>query len=183
MRSLRIVLLVLAAFLLGLGAAALGLALVGSGNGRPGESSGVASTQSVSGPPVRLEGSDVTSGDAIGLGKLAGRPVVVTVWASWCGACPKQAGPLRELVAKRPKAALLAVDTQEDADAARALLAEHDLSVPTIADMDGRLAAKLGVRELPTTLFLASDHRVTETWEGVASFGRLRAGLAAAARG
>ena len=38
MRSLRIVLLVLAAFLAGLAAAALGLALVGSGNGRPGKS-------------------------------------------------------------------------------------------------------------------------------------------------
>ncbi len=53
----------------------------------------------------------------------------------------------------------------------------------TIADTDGRLAAKLGVRELPTTFFLTRDQRVAGTWEGVAPLGRLRAGLATTQRG
>ena len=183
MPSPRFVLFVLAAVLVGLAAAALAVVLVGSDGGHAGGPGGSPSAEPVSGPPVRLEGNDVTSGEAVGLDELAGRPVAVTVWASWCPACPKQAGPLRELVAKRPNAAVLTVVTQEDADAARAFLADHDLGVPTIADTDGRLAAKLGVHELPTTLFLTSSHRVASIWEGVAPVARLRAGLAAATRG
>ena len=176
--SLRIALFVLAALLAGLGAAALAVVLVGAGSGRGGGSNRAGSTEPVSGPPVRLEGSDVTTGEPVGLDELAGRSVLVTVWASWCAACPRQAEPLRDFVAKRADAAVLTVDTQEDAEAARAFLAEHDLDVATIADTDGRLAAMLGVRELPTTFFLTRDRRVAGTWEGVAPLGRLRAGVA-----
>jgi thiol-disulfide isomerase/thioredoxin len=174
---------VVAAVLAGLGAAALALVLVGPGGGEADGRTDATATVPVSGPPVRLEGSDAVTGEPVGLDELLDRPVVVTVWASWCAACRGQAEPLRELLAKRPNTALLAVDTQEAADAARAFLADHGLSIPTIADTDGRLAAKLGVRELPTTLFLTSDHRVAGMWEGVAPFARLRAGLASTQRG
>jgi thioredoxin-like negative regulator of GroEL len=108
--------------------------------------------------------------------------VVVTVWASWCAACPKQAEPLRRFVAASNRVAVLAVDTQEDAEAARAFLTANDLSLPTIADEDGHIAAKLGVRELPTTLFLTSDHRVATMWDGPAGIRRLKSAALAAAR-
>jgi len=78
--------------------------------------------------------------------------------------------------------AVLAVDTQEDPEAARAFLTANDLSLPTIADEDGQIAAKLGVRELPTTLFLTSDHRVAIMWDGPAGIGRLKSAALAAAR-
>jgi len=45
------------------------------------------------------------------------------------------------------------------------------------------LARKLGVRELPTTIFLTSEHRVASMWEGPAGLGRLKEGLAAARAG
>jgi len=106
----------------------------------------------------------------------------VTVWASWCSACPKQAEPLRRFVAASNRVAVLAVDTQEDPEAARAFLTANDLSLPTIADEDGQIAAKLGVRELPTTLFLTSDHRVAIMWDGPAGIGRLKSAALAAAR-
>ena len=87
---------------------------------------------------MRFSGADVTTGAVVGLGKLEGKPVVVTVWASWCAACPKQAEPLRRFVAANDRVAVLAVDTQEDAEAARAFLTANDLSLPTIADEDGQ---------------------------------------------
>jgi cytochrome c biogenesis protein CcmG, thiol:disulfide interchange protein DsbE len=179
----RRVLLVLVALLAGVGAAALALVLVGGNSGRTSRPAGSPPTEPVSGPPVRLSGPDVTTGETIGLHALAEKPVVLMVWASWCRPCPRQGEPLRAFVGKHSDAAFLAVDTQEDADAARAFLAAEDLDVPTIADEDGRLAARLGVRELPTTLFLTSEHRVAALWEGPASVARLRAGLAAAKSG
>jgi thiol-disulfide isomerase/thioredoxin len=181
---MRIALVALTALAVGVGAAAAAVLLVVTGDGRTAGSAGSSSTGiSISGPPVRLSGTDVVSGKRIGLGKLAGEPVVVTVWASWCSPCLQQAEPLRGFVAKHEKTAFLAVDTQEDDEAARAFLDAQDLDVPTIADPDGRLAATLGVRELPTTLFLTGDHRIASRWEGRAGAARLRAGLAAAEAG
>ena len=182
MPSLRLVLVALGALAVGLGAAAAAVELVGGDDGRP-RTSETMSAEPVSGPPVRLAGTDVASGEPIGLAALAGKPVVVTVWASWCAACSKQANAVRRFVAKHAETAFLAVDTQEDEAAASAFLDEHELAVPTIADLDGRLAAKLGVRELPTTLFLTGDHRVASMWEGPATFGQLRTGLEAAKAG
>jgi cytochrome c biogenesis protein CcmG, thiol:disulfide interchange protein DsbE len=183
MPSLRLLVVVLAALLAGLAAAAGALVLVGGDSGRTIGTSGTVSTEAVSGPPIRFAGTDVASGEPVGLGELAGRPVVVTVWASWCAACPGQADALRRFAAKHAETAFFAVATQEDDAAARAFLDEHELAVPTLADLDGRLAAKLGVRELPTTLFLTGDHRVASMWEGPATLGQLRSGLEAAKAG
>jgi thiol-disulfide isomerase/thioredoxin len=168
------------ALVAGVAAAAAAVLLVGDDGRRAAESTATETSESVSGPEVRFSGTDVTTGGVVGLGKLEGRPVVVTVWASWCPACPKQVESLRRFTAANDSVAVLAVDTQEDAEAAKAFLTANELSLPTIADEDGHIAAKLDVRELPTTLFLTGQHRVATMWEGPAGLGRLKAGLAAA---
>jgi thiol-disulfide isomerase/thioredoxin len=183
MPSRRALAVALVAILAGLGAAALAVALVGGDDGRAARKIGSSSTEPVSGPPVRVAGADVSTGETIGLDDYSDKPVVLTVWASWCPACPRQAEPLGQFAGKHDEAGFLIVDTQEDADAADGFLAEHGLEIPTISDEDGGIAAKLGVRELPTTLFLTSDHRVAATWEGPAPIARLRAGLASAKAG
>jgi thiol-disulfide isomerase/thioredoxin len=179
--SARVIVIVFAALLAGAAAAAGAVMLVGD-DSRSTETTGTDASEPLSGPEVRFSGVNVTTGAVVGLGRLEGKPVVVTVWASWCSACPKQAEPLRRFVAANDRVAVLAVDTQEDPEAARAFLTANDLSLPTIADEDGQLAAKLGVRELPTTLFLTSDHRVASMWEGPAGIGHLKSAALAAAR-
>jgi thiol-disulfide isomerase/thioredoxin len=181
--SIRIVLVAVLALLAGVAAAAAAVLVVGDDGGRAAESTVAGTSEPLSGPEVRFSGTDVTTGGVVGLGKLEGRPVVVTVWASWCPACPRQVESLRRFSASHDETAFLAVDTQEDADAAKAFLTANDLDLPTIADQDGHIAAKLGVRELPTTVFLTSEHRVATMWEGPAGPGRLKAGLAAARGG
>ena len=183
MRSTRIVLLTALALLVGVAAAAAAVALVGDDGQHVADTTATGTSEPLSGPEVGFSGTDVTTGAVVGLGKLEGRPVVVTVWASWCPACLKQVEALRAFAASHEEAAFLAVDTQEDAEAAQDFLATNELSIPTIADEDGHIAAKLGVRELPTTLFLSSEHRVAMMWEGPAGVGRLKAGLAAARAG
>jgi len=118
---------------------------------------------------------------------VAGREL--HTWTKYRGLDPEISGfeqattpPLQRFIAAKNRVAVLAVDTQEDAEAARAFLTANDLTLPTIADQDGHVAAKLGVRELPTTLFLTSDHRVASMWEGPAGIGRLKSAAHAAAR-
>ena len=180
MPSLRVILVALAALLAGVGAAAAAVMLVGDDGGHASASSSTGENEPLSGAEVRFNGTDVSTGARVALGKLEGRPVVVTVWGSWCPACPKQAEALRRFAAAHDETAFLAVDTQEDAEAAKTFLEKNGLTLPTIADEDGQIAAKLGVRELPTTIFLTPEHRVASMWEGPAGLGRLKAGLAAA---
>lgn len=182
MPSTRRIVIALAAPLVGVAAAAIAVMLVGNEDGHAAETTAIEASEPLSGPEVRFSGTDVTTGAVVRLDKLEGKPVIVTVWASWCAACPKQAEPLRRFVAANNRVAVLAVDTQEDAEAARDFLTANDLSLPAIADEDGHIAAKLGVRELPTTIFLSNKHRVAVLWEGFAGMGRLEEGLAAAVR-
>jgi len=178
-----VILAALVALLSGVAAAAAAVMLLGDDGDRALGSSDTGLSMPLSGPEVRFSGTDVSTGAVIGLGKLEGKPVVVTVWASWCPACPKQAEPLRRFAAGHRETAVLAVDTQEDADAAKAFLEASGLSLPTIADEDGHIAAKLGVRELPTTIFLTPEHRLASMWEGLAGLGLLNEGLTAARAG
>jgi peroxiredoxin len=180
--SVRFSALVFGALALGLGAGAAALFLVG-GDSATATSTRRQQPQPVSGPQLRLSGTDVRTGEETGLGAFDGKPVVLVVWASWCRACTAQAEPLQAFVGKHEDTAFLAVDTQEGAEAAQAFLAHTGLDIPTLADPDGRLAAKVGVRELPTTFFLTPAHRVASMWEGPAQPGRLRAGLALAEAG
>jgi thiol-disulfide isomerase/thioredoxin len=181
--SARLVVVALVALLAGLGAAAAAIALVGGDEGRAPTTTKAFPEEPVSGPPLELSGTDVRSGKKLALSKFAGKPVVVTIWASWCSACARQAGSLRRFVSTHAQTSVLAVDTQEDAEAAQAFLQDKALDLPTIADVDGLLAARLGVRELPTTLFLTPDHRVASMWEGLAALDQLGAGLRAARAG
>lgn len=172
-----------AALALGVGAGAAAVVLVGEDEAGEPATASTAPAEPVSGSPVRLAGTDVRSGEPVRLRSLTGEPVVLVVWASWCRACPGQAEPLRKLAASRERPEVLTVATQDDEAAARRFVEGSGVDVPTIADPDGRVAARLGVRELPTTFFLTGEHRVASVWEGQAGRGRLRAGLEAAKEG
>jgi len=84
--SARVIVIVLAALLAGVAAAAAAVMLVGGDNSRSAETEATDASQPLSGAEVRFSGADVTTGAVVGLGKLQGKPVVVTVWASWCAA-------------------------------------------------------------------------------------------------
>lgn len=173
----RLVLVASAVLALGVAAGAAAVALVGEDESGAPTAGSSAPAEPVSGSPIRLVGTDVRSGKPVRLRSLTGEPVVLVVWASWCRRCPAQAEPLRKLATSREPPEVVTVATQDDAAAARSFVEGSGLDVPTIADPDGRIAARLGVRELPTTFFLTDEHRVASIREGHAGPSRLRAGL------
>lgn len=86
---------------------------------------------------------------------LAGYPIVVNVWASWCGPCRFEFPTLQQLSAKYGKrVAFLGVDSQDSADAARTFLAEAPVPYPSYSDPDEEITEALGAtRGLPDTAF------------------------------
>jgi cytochrome c biogenesis protein CcmG/thiol:disulfide interchange protein DsbE len=102
------------------------------------------------------------------LAGLAGRPVVVNAWASWCGPCKLEI-PFFQRAAVRygKRVGFLGLNVDDTTDKARGFLREHFLAYPSYVDPDERLARAVGVRAgLPTTAFYARDGRVAFVHQG-----------------
>jgi cytochrome c biogenesis protein CcmG/thiol:disulfide interchange protein DsbE len=85
---------------------------------------------------------------------LAGYPVVVNVWASWCGPCRYEFHALQRAAAGYGKrVAFLGVDSQDSEDAAQTFLREEPVPYPSYSDPDEEIADELGGRGLPVTAF------------------------------
>jgi len=107
-----------------------------------------------------LDGGAVTLPDA-----YAGRPVLVNVWASWCGPCVKEMPELdrfaRSQAANGTQVVGIALDEPE---AVRAFLRRVPVAYPVLVDAPGpgdagvRLGNRKGV--LPYSVLLDADGRV-----------------------
>jgi len=88
------------------------------------------------------------------LGALEGYPVVVNLWASWCGPCRAEFPFFQQLAAERgTEVAFLGVNSQDSDDAARMFLDEFPVPYPSISDPDREVWDDLLARGLPATAF------------------------------
>ena len=89
---------------------------------------------------------------------LEGYPVVVNLWASWCGPCRFEFPTLQKLSARYGKrVAFLGIDSEDDAEAARTFLAEEPVPYPSYSDPDKEIADSLGAVGFPDTAFYDRD--------------------------
>jgi len=86
---------------------------------------------------------------------LRGYPVVVNVWASWCGPCRFEFPALQALAARYGKrVAFLGVDSQDSSDAAKTFLGEEPVPYPSYSDPDEDVKRAIGISlGLPDTAF------------------------------
>lgn len=92
-------------------------------------------------------------GETIALGAPREEPVVVHFFASWCGVCAAEEGSIASLAGDHE---VIGVATQSGSAAAvQEYVDAHDLGdLRVIADPDGALAARFGVRAFPTTFWI-----------------------------
>lgn len=85
---------------------------------------------------------------------LRGYPVVVNVWASWCGPCRFEFPVLQKLSARYGKrVAFLGVNSEDSDDAATTYLREEPVPYPSYTDPDKEIFESLGAIGLPDTAF------------------------------
>ena len=103
------------------------------------------------------------AGEPMSLEAHRGRIVVVNFWASWCHpACYQEAPVLeRNWRAYRDRGvAVLGVDIQDKADAAKKFIADFSLTFPNALDPTGRVSVDYGVYGVPETFFIDGRGRI-----------------------
>jgi len=85
---------------------------------------------------------------------LRGTPVVVNLWASWCGPCRFEIPFLqREFRRHGTKVAFLGVNSDDADGNAKQMARDLPMPYPSVVDARANLAGSLGARGLPVTVF------------------------------
>ncbi len=107
------------------------------------------------------------TGQRFVLAAQRGTPVVVEVFASWCGVCRRTAPMLSEAAnAQRERPVrFLGVSVDQQESAARAAKAQWGISYDVAFD-DGRFSKSYGITVLPTIILIDADGRVRHVSAG-----------------
>jgi thiol-disulfide isomerase/thioredoxin len=133
-------------------------------------------------PDVTL--ARLADGQAQTLAQAAqGRPVVVNLWASWCGPCREEMPALAAAQQRHPDVGFLFVNQGETPDKVRLYLAREGLPLQEVLlDPSSTLGRAIGSGGLPTTLFLDPQGRHVDAHFGVLSASSLQARVEALRR-
>ena len=110
--------------------------------------------------------SCLADGTTVDLGvATAGRPLLINIWAHWCGPCRTELPVVADFAARAgDRLQVLTVQGQEGSQnplLSLNLLIETGVKLPTVVDTDARLAAALSVpRVYPCTVLVRADGTV-----------------------
>ncbi len=118
-------------------------------------------------------------------GSLAGRPVVLVFFASWCVACHADLPEVARLATAEQRAGdravFLGIDGDDTPSAGWAFAHQAGVGFPVAADRQEAVARQLGLVGLPDLVAVAPNGRVVATVAGVSSLRRLEQAVARAA--
>jgi cytochrome c biogenesis protein CcmG/thiol:disulfide interchange protein DsbE len=102
------------------------------------------------------------------IAQLRGYPVVVNVWASWCGPCRAEFPVLQKLSARYgKKVAFFGVNAEDSDNAAATFLREEPLPYPSYTDPDKDILESLGAfGGLPDTAFFDERGELVDLKQG-----------------
>lgn len=98
----------------------------------------------------------------VALGELRGQPVLINLWATWCGPCRKEMPLLAEAASRTKSVSFVGVNTRDDPSTAAGFLPEVGVTYPQVVDVEGRLLDTTRVRGLPVTLAVDADGRIVD---------------------
>jgi thiol-disulfide isomerase/thioredoxin len=135
--------------------------------------------------PIKAKVEPATSNGTLNLGKLQGKPVVITLWSSWCEPCRSSirvAQAASEQLGKRGVVFLGFAVQDKDSDARR-FQKSFGITYPTVQDSKGDAAKRLGATGVPETFFISGDRQIVGHVIGAASLAQIELGASAAQEG
>ncbi|MEY4748481.1 MAG: hypothetical protein RIQ60_695 [Pseudomonadota bacterium] len=120
------------------------------------------------GAPLREARLDGLNGPARKLSELRGQPLIINVWASWCGPCRSEMASLERLAwleAKPPYPTafrIIGISTDDYRDKALALLKGTNATLSHFIDHQVELEHMLGADKIPLTVLVDAKGQVVE---------------------
>jgi thiol-disulfide isomerase/thioredoxin len=98
------------------------------------------------------------------LSEFRGRPLIINVWASWCGPCRAEMASLERLawLDDSQDLTVIGISTDDYEDRARDALKTSNATITHFIDSELMMEKMLGASRLPLTVFVSADGRVLE---------------------
>ena len=107
-----------------------------------------------------------TDGSRVSLGSLAGGPLVINFWASYCPPCKAEMPMLQRVLGAQSAARLVLVDEGDGKQAATDFLHSVGVTSASLLDFDLSVGHEYGAIALPTTVFVAADGTIASRQVG-----------------
>ncbi len=105
-------------------------------------------------PDFALAGTD---GRRLTLADVAGHPLVINFWATYCPPCRAEMPLLQRRVGSLPAVRLVLINEGDGSQAASDFLKAVGVQLPSLLDSDLAVGRIYGVTALPTTFFVRAD--------------------------
>jgi thiol-disulfide isomerase/thioredoxin len=108
------------------------------------------------------------SGPSRKLSEFRGKPLIINVWASWCGPCRQEMGSLERLSRSKlgKQLTMIGISTDDYPEAAKGFLRHAKTSFSHFIDRQLELENMLGAERLPLTLLVDAKGRVLDKYYG-----------------
>jgi thiol-disulfide isomerase/thioredoxin len=108
------------------------------------------------------------SGNSKKFSAYRGKPLIINVWASWCGPCREEIASLERLSHRfgGKQLNVIGISTDDDAIAASAFIKESKLTFTNYLDSNVRLENMLGANTIPLTILVDERGRIIEKVRG-----------------
>jgi peroxiredoxin len=102
------------------------------------------------------------NGQSRRLSDFRGSPLLITVWASWCGPCRSEVASLERLawLDQSRKFAIIGISTDDDLGQAKAWLQQSRATISHFIDVDREIETMLGASRIPLTVWVGADGRL-----------------------
>jgi thiol-disulfide isomerase/thioredoxin len=115
------------------------------------------------------------------LSEFLGKPLIINVWASWCGPCRAEMASLERLAWRDESHDLtvIGISTDDYEDRAVAALTSSNATITHFIDRNLLMEKMLGASRLPLTVLVGPDGRVLDKiygareWDGTAALAHI----------
>jgi thiol-disulfide isomerase/thioredoxin len=97
-----------------------------------------------------------------------GKPLIINVWASWCGPCRAEMGSLQRLARRYggKHFNVIGISTDDDGKAAAAFIKKSKVTFENFIDSEVFLENMLGANTIPLTILVDAQGKVLEKARG-----------------
>ena len=140
----------------------------------------LAATASAAPSVPAVDGTSPITGRKITTAAFKGKPVVFTVWASWCPECNGEAPTVAKVAAKHKDVRFVGIDVSDTPSDAKSYYKKYGWTFASIDDPKRERQFKLGLPGQPSTVFVNAAGKIVDKVIGAASEQRFEQGIAAA---